>query len=297
MTRPCVAALLVISIFCVAWMNPTRDRITEANQLYDQGKFDEAITKYGEALVDNPDSPLLNFNMGDANYKAGKYEEAMASFSRVPPDEANPGRTVKAVYNAGNAQYRLGVAAEAGKPQDALTAYANALVAYRRAIGADPTNRDAKFNYEFVSKKIEDLKKKLEEQQKQQDQQQQQQDQKQDQQKDQQQQQQNQQQQDQQQDTQQGDQQQKQQEQAQQDKPQDQNDSKKEQAQADAQEKNDADKGSDAQAAQKADQQQQQMSPQEAAALIDTAKNDEVQPQDFARQVQGGTVVEPAEDW
>ena len=36
---------------------------------------------------------------------------------------------------------------------------------------------------------------------------------------------------------------------------------------------------------------------QEAAALIDTAKNDELQPDEFARQVQGATVAEPAQDW
>ena len=39
------------------------------------------------------------------------------------------------------------------------------------------------------------------------------------------------------------------------------------------------------------------MSQQEAAALIDTAKNDELQPDEFARQVQGGVVAEPAQDW
>ena len=39
------------------------------------------------------------------------------------------------------------------------------------------------------------------------------------------------------------------------------------------------------------------MSPQEAAALIDTARNDEMQPEEFAHQVQGGAVSEPSQDW
>jgi len=77
------ALVLLAPAPCRAWLNPTRDRIAEGNRLFKQGKFDDAIGKYGEALVDNPDSPLLNFNMGDANYKAGKYAEAMASYSRV----------------------------------------------------------------------------------------------------------------------------------------------------------------------------------------------------------------------
>ena len=32
-------------------------------------------------------------------------------------------------------------------------------------------------------------------------------------------------------------------------------------------------------------------------AGIDTAKKDELQPDEFARQVQGGAVAEPAQDW
>ncbi len=49
--------------------------------------------------------------------------------------------------------------------------YAEALVAYRRAIGAAPNDPDPKFNYELTVKKLEELQKKLEEQQKQQEQQ------------------------------------------------------------------------------------------------------------------------------
>ncbi len=291
------AAMLLWSVtLSHAWMNPTRDRIDDANRLFKQGKYEDAISKYGESLVDDPDSPLLNFNMGDANYKAGKYSEAINSFARVRAPDADPQRAAKTAYNTGNAQYRLGAAAESDKPQDALAAYAGALVAYRRALGADPSDQDAKFNYELVSQKIEALKKKLEEQKKQQEQQQQ---------KDQQQQPDQQQQQaDQQKDQQQQQQPQpdeQQQQQAEQQQPNDEN-KKEEQAQK-AQPAAEEDKEK------QAEQQQQQaagatsgekkdkMSPQEAAALIDTAKNDELQPEEFARHVQGTGVAEPAQDW
>jgi Ca-activated chloride channel family protein len=282
--------LLLAPAPCRAWLNPTRDRIAEGNRLFKQGKFDDAIAKYGEALVDNPDSPLLNFNMGDANYKVGKYAEAMASYSRVRGLDADSKRAARTAYNVGNAQYRLGAAAEADKPEDALKAYAMALAAYRRALGADPTDEDTKFNYEFVSKKLDDLKKKLEEQKKQQQEQQQQQQEQQkqsDEQKDQEQQQ-----------PQQEDQQQARQQQGsgEQDKQQE------EQQQQAAQPKSDEQKQAEQQRERAAAQQaaggkKDQMSQQEAAALIDTAKNDELQREEFARQVQGATVAEPTQDW
>lgn len=285
------ALVLLVPAPCRAWLNPTRDRIAEGNRLFKQGKFDDAIGKYGEALVDNPESPLLNFNMGDANYKAGKYAEAMASYSRVRGIDEDSKRTARTAYNVGNAQYRLGAAAEADKPQDALKAYGTALAAYRRALGADPTDQDAKFNYEFVSKKIDDLKKKLEEQKKQQqEQEQQQQDQRKqsDEQKDQQQQQQDQ-----------NDQQQAQQEKQEQGSDEQKEQQEKQQQQA-TQQKSDEQKQAEQQRAaaqEAAGGKKDQMSQQEAAALIDTAKNDELQPDEFARQVQGATVAEPAQDW
>lgn len=289
--------LFAVAACSLAWMDPTRDRIAEANRLFKQGKYDDAITKYGESLVDDPDSSLLNFNMGDANYKAGKYAEAINSFARVRAAEDQPKRIAKTAFNVGNAEYRLAAAAEASKPQDALKAYALALAAYRRALGADPMDQDAKFNYEFVTKKIDDLKKRLEEQKKQQDQQQQQQDQQKDQQ----------QQADQQQDQQQQDQQQKdqQQQQAQQDQQQadQQKDAQQKQEQQaagdqkDQQQEAEQQQAGGGQAAGASGDKKDQMSPQEAAALIDTAKNDELAPEDFARQAQGGVVAEPSQDW
>lgn len=290
------ASRLALCALCLAWMNPTRDRIADANRLFKQGKYDEAISKYGEVLVNDPESPLLNFNMGDANYKAGKYAEAINSFARVRAGDDDPKRAAKIAYNVGNAQYRLGAAAEAEKPQDALQAYAGALVAYRRALGADPTDQDAKFNYEFVSKKIDDLKKKLEEQKQQQDQQQDQQ------QKDQQQTQPDQQHQKDQQDQQQAQQDQngekpKEEEQKEQDqKDQEQHDAA-DAAQQDGEQKKDEQQPAAQAAGGASGEKKDQMSRQEAAALIDTAKNDELQPDEFARQVQGGVVAEPAQDW
>jgi Ca-activated chloride channel homolog len=290
-------SVLAAAGLCLAWLNPTRDHIAAGNRLFTEGKFDQAIKTYGEVLVNDPDSPLLNFNMGDANYKAGKYAAALAAFSRVRFRPDDPHLEARTAYNIGNAEYRLGAAAEANKPQDALKAYAAALVAYRHAIGSDPTDRDAKFNYEFVSKKIEDLKKKLEEQKKQQQRQQSQ----------------------------------------QQQQPQNQQPGKQPAGQPPPAPKSQAEQQAGAQHTPQpqAGQQQanaqhgqqrpahtesqpspphtaagaatngtaangahkNQMSPQEAQALIDTARNDELAPQEFARKAQGATVAEPAEDW
>ena len=317
--RGAVAAVLLATM-SVGWLDP-HGRAREGNRLYDAGKFDDAAELYNQALVDNPDSPGLHLSLGDARYKAGKYDDAGRAFEHVPssPDEAK--RTAHGAYNLGNTKFRQGEAVQSSDPQKSMQLWTAALADYRRALGADPDDQDAKFNHELVERRLAALQKKLEEQQKQQQDKQQQdkqqQEQQQGQQKDKQQdQQQDQQKQDQQQ---QGGQQQdqdqdkdqkQQQEQADQDQKEQQ---EKDQQQAEQQQEKQGDQ-QDAQArqqqAQEAQQQQGQqgeqegaprrageMTPQEAAALLDALRDQEIQPGDVTKQMKSARVAEPREDW
>ena len=249
---------VALAAVSVGWLDP-HAKAREAARLYAAGKYDDAVASYNEALTDQPDSPLLHFNLGDATYKQGRYTDALNAFQQVPTGDADPVRTARVAYNMGNAKYRLGEAAEASDPKAALGLYAEALVAYRRVMGAAPDDVDAKFNHEFVEKKIADLKKKLEEQQKQRQEQQDRENQgqaKQDHQREQQNQQPD-------------DQQQQQQEQQQQ-----------QAAAAPAGEKKDGG-----------------MSKEEAAALLDAQRDQEVRPDEVTKRLQGAVVAEPEQDW
>ena len=77
---PVVAVML--AIFSIGWLDP-HERTREANRLFTAGKYDAAAAAYNEALVDHPDSPLLHFNLGDAAYKQGKYDDAINAFQQV----------------------------------------------------------------------------------------------------------------------------------------------------------------------------------------------------------------------
>ena len=209
-------AAVALAAVSVAWLDP-HATARETSRLYASGKFDDAAGKYNEALVDRPDSPLLHFNLGDALYRQGKFTDAVNALQQVPGTDADSTRTARVAYNIGNAKYRLAQAAEASDPKSALGLYAEAIVAYRRAMGAAPDDVDAKFNHEFVARKMDDLKKKLEEQQ---------------------------------------------------------------QQQQAAAEKTDG-----------------EMSKDEAAALLDAQRDQEVRPDEVVKKLQGAAVAEPVEDW
>ncbi len=165
------ATAMLVALSSIAWLD-AHARTRDANRLFAAGKYDEAASAYNEQLVDHPDSALLHFNLGDAQYKQGKYDEALAAFDQAHAGEEDRAGTARAAYNSGNADYRLGEAIATTDPKAALDRYAQALVAYRRAIVAAPDDLDAKLNYELVEQKRAALQKKLEEQQRQQQQQQ-----------------------------------------------------------------------------------------------------------------------------
>ncbi len=294
------------------WLDTPHSRVAQANRLYDEGKYDEAGQRYGEALVDNPESALLNYNLANAQYKAGKFSDALKSYGNVRVTEEDPRELAQVAYNTGNTQFRLATALESEKPQDALKGYAQALAAYRRAIGADPADRDAKFNYELTVKRIEDLKKKIEEeQQKKKEEEQKKKDEQQQQEKQQEQQSsQGEQQQDQQENGesgQSGDDEQEKQEQSGQEQgdqsPQQADQSEPEPGQgqpgseASSEESSGSDDGGSAAAAGDSGEQPLDRNQQEAAALLDSAKEEELSPEEFARRIQGGAVAEPSQDW
>jgi Ca-activated chloride channel family protein len=156
-------ALVLCATATLGWLDPSALPRRAARE-YEAGKFDESVQHYNQALIDEPDSSLLHFNLGAAEYRRGQYEAAARAVELLHDDPA-------AAYNRGNALFRLGEAA-AQKPQDAMTRWAEALVAYRRAIALDPADEDAKFNYEWVTRKIEELKQQQQNQEQQQDQQQ-----------------------------------------------------------------------------------------------------------------------------
>ena len=197
----------------------------------------------------------------------------MNALQQVPGSDADTGRTARVAYNIGNAKYRLGQAAESSDPKAALGLYAEALAAYRRAMGAAPDDADAKFNHEFVEKKMADLKKKLEEQQKQQQQQQ------------------DQDKQDEAKQDQHGQQQKPEPEGDRQDRQQDQQQQQAGEQQQQQQQQQQAAAG---QAGEKKDG---EMSKAEAAALLDAQRDQEVRPDEVVKKLQGAGVVEAPEDW
>ena len=153
---------LVLGILTLALLLTDLDKIgkinslkSEAKKAYLSGDYSTAVQKY-RYLVDSlgvkEDEVLLNL--------ANSYFELQ--------DTTNMGNAYTPLTQSTNskikslANQQLGVAAnKQGKSEEALNHF-------KQALKADPTNEDARFNYEIVKKKIEEQKKQEEQQKKEQ---------------------------------------------------------------------------------------------------------------------------------
>jgi Ca-activated chloride channel family protein len=132
---------------------------------YQQGKFEDAYRYFQDTLKSHPESRAedkLQFDSGTAAYKLKDYNKALESFSQalLTPDT---GLQSKGHYNLGNTLYQRGESQK--NDEKKLSDWTNALDHYEQTLKLDPQNKEAKDNYEYVKKKIEELKKKEQQQQ------------------------------------------------------------------------------------------------------------------------------------
>jgi Ca-activated chloride channel homolog len=132
---------------------------------YREGKFEDAYSQFQQTLKSHPESRAedkLQFDSGAAAYKLKDYNKALESFSQALLTR-DTGLQSRGHYNLGNTLYQRG---ETEKSDDKkLSDWTNALNHYEQTLKLDPQNREAKDNYDYVKKKIEELKNKKSQQQ------------------------------------------------------------------------------------------------------------------------------------
>ncbi len=118
------------------------------NAHYKSGNYEAAADAYYRGLAayetGTPDAAYygLQNNLGAALHQQGDFALARPAFARAMETAPSQADFARAAYNAGNNAFRE-EQAEA------------ALDFYKKALLADPANADAKFNYEFVKRRLE----------------------------------------------------------------------------------------------------------------------------------------------
>lgn len=155
--------ILCIFILCSGLVYAKDDAASltaQANRLYAEGKYDEALSLYNRALIDQPDSARLNFNIGAANYKKGDYEKAVGYFEKSALTEDKI-LEFKANYNSGNSQFKSAKLKEEADLESAVALMRQSLEHYKRAMELAPKYEDAKINHDIAQKELKAMLEKL----------------------------------------------------------------------------------------------------------------------------------------
>ena len=128
----------------------------DAERDYKSGQYEEAMQNYQKAAESDPARGDLQYNRGAAAYKAGEYSEAAEAF-RQALDTPDLSLQENAYYNLGNAQYQHGLEMQKVDANKTIGLWEQALHSYDSALKLK-TTADAKHNYDFVKKELEELK-------------------------------------------------------------------------------------------------------------------------------------------
>lgn len=141
-----VCFLLVVGIV------PTVRAAETADELYEQGRFQEALDAYDRLDLENPKDLRYRYNRGCAAYRKGDHQRAMAAFSSLlrrldtlGTSQAGRDRELraKATFNMGNTAFQQG-------------AYERAAQYYKQALEYEETRADARYNLELALRRLDE---------------------------------------------------------------------------------------------------------------------------------------------
>jgi hypothetical protein len=155
---------VVIAIAGAASADSLHDRILRANGLLRSGEADKALDSYHAIQVDHPESPVLDYNVGCAEYEKGvkalqsddkkkdgaALSQAIESFNRAI-QSGDPAVSESAAFNRANCLAQTAKNLGEGEAQgDRVKAFQDAIRAYDDVLKSDPNNDGAKQNIDHL---------------------------------------------------------------------------------------------------------------------------------------------------
>jgi tetratricopeptide (TPR) repeat protein len=142
-SRITLAMLIVYAALDALAAQGIRGKIREGNEHFKNERFEEALGKYQDALLDDQQNDQAKFNKGDALYKLQKYDEALQGFQQVIGSK-DLDISARAFYNIGNVQFQQ------NKLQECIDAY-------KKSLELNPNDVDAKYNLELARAKLKEM--------------------------------------------------------------------------------------------------------------------------------------------
>ncbi len=150
-----------------------REMLRQGNGLYGNGRYGEAINRYNDALVEQPQALEPKFNKANGYFRLDDLGEAVDLYQEVAARSKDMQLVAKAKYNLGNCFFQRGAKQRDSDLQKAVDDMKTSITYWRQVLEIDPKNEKAARNIEVARLTIKDildqLKKQQQDQQNQQD--------------------------------------------------------------------------------------------------------------------------------
>lgn len=150
----------ILALLIISWLVWGRTlRMAYANHLFGKGKHAEALKIYEDMAVDQPKSPYTLHNRALGYYRQGNHQQSSAGLANankaLEDGKINSQElTNRFQYNQGNAFFSLGSKSDSGdgsgQDENQPNPFEQALQSYKKALEANPRDKDAKYNYELA---------------------------------------------------------------------------------------------------------------------------------------------------
>jgi len=125
----------------------------QAHEAFDEARYEEALTLWTDAQVDDPTDRRLDYNLGQALFRLERYPEAEEAFLAATATDKTE-LAADAFYGAGNAAFQQG-------------RYPDAMAHYEEALALRPDDEDASHNRDLAQRRYEELMEQAQQQQEQ----------------------------------------------------------------------------------------------------------------------------------
>jgi len=149
--------LPALVVFQAAFAGPASLATDQGNRLYEQGKFDEAIKQYDQALVGSPRALEPKFNQANSYYRLDDLEQATNLYRQVASESKDMKLVTRAKYNLGNCSFQQGSKQRDSNVQKAIEEMKSAIGYWRGVLDIDPENQKAAKNIEVARLTIKDI--------------------------------------------------------------------------------------------------------------------------------------------
>ena len=142
-----ILSITLLFLFAAAGVQaqrlPERSLVRKGNRQYNKGEYEASIGRYEEALKAAPGQFEATYNLGNALYKAERFDRAEQTMVQAAADSLrSDAERAEAFYNLGNAQFKQ-------------QKYKEALESYKQSLRLNPSDMEAKYNYAYTKRLLD----------------------------------------------------------------------------------------------------------------------------------------------